>query len=108
MLGRSADPGHDCPEEGMKIALREADKNKTDSNTDVTDAEDWVARQDLSQRAGTKLQQSANGASHSGHDAEFAIAKVEIAQHEGKYQRLKGPLRMIDSVCQADEGQRGR
>jgi hypothetical protein len=47
-------------------------------------------------------------ACHSEHDAEFAIAKVEIAQHEGKYQRLERPLRMIYSVCQADEGQRGR
>jgi hypothetical protein len=47
-------------------------------------------------------------ACHSEHDAEFAIAKVEIAQHEGKYQRFKRPLRMIDCVCQADEGQRGR
>jgi hypothetical protein len=56
VLGGSADPGHDCPEEGVKIALCEADKNKTDSHTGVTDAEDLVARQDSSERAGTKLQ----------------------------------------------------
>jgi len=45
----------------------------------VTDAEDLAARQDSSERAGTKLQQPADGACHSKHDAEFAIAKVEIA-----------------------------
>ena len=104
----AADRRHNPPEEVLKIALREADKNKADSHTGVTDAEDLVARQDSSERAGTELQQSADGARHSEHDAEFAAAKVEIAQHEGKYQRLKRPLRMIDSVCQADEGQRGR
>ncbi len=104
MLGGSADPGHDRPEKELKVALSETDENETDADARVADPEDLVARQDSSQRAGTKLQQSADGACHSKHDAEFTIAKVEIAHHEGKYQRFRRPLRMIDSVCQADEG----
>jgi hypothetical protein len=104
VLGGAAHPRHDRPEEKLKVALREADQNEAEADGSVADAEYMVPWQDPAEGAGGQLERAAHGAGHAEHDAELAVAEVQLAQNQGKHQGFKRRLSVVDTVRQAHQG----
>jgi hypothetical protein len=81
MLSGAADARQDGPQKELKIALGQAHKNEANPDGGIADPEYVVARQDATERAGDKLERTADRAGHAEHDPKLAVAAAQLAEN---------------------------
>ena len=107
MLRRPPNAGHHRPQEKMKEVLSQPDENKANTDGDIAQTQNEMARQNAAEGPGCELQRSSHCGGDPEHDAEFAVAEIQVTQDQRKYQRLERRLGVVDAVGSAHQGQRG-